>query len=269
MATPTPTPTYEILALRYATMQERTQAECVMFPDDHAAPMPIDFFVFAIRGNGKTIMVDTGFDKASADRRGRALLRSPELMLADAGIDCGTVETVVLTHMHWDHAGGMNFFPKARFHLQDKEMEFCTGRCMCEPVLRRPFDGEHVVNAVRALFADRVQFHDGSGDEIAPGISLHLIPGHSKGIMAVRVPTARGWVVLAGDVSHYWKNIRERNPFPVVVNVEQMLAGYKTLESLADGPDHVIPGHDPLILKKFPRLNGNPEIVRIDQPPIA
>jgi glyoxylase-like metal-dependent hydrolase (beta-lactamase superfamily II) len=136
-------------------------------------------------------------------------------------------------------------------------------------VLRRPFDGEHVVNAVRAIFADRVTFHDGSGDEIAPGISLHLIPGHSKGIMAVRVPTNRGWVVLAGDTSHYWKNIRERNPFPVVVNVEQMLAGYKTLESLADGPDHVIPGHDPLILKKFPRLNGNPEIVCIDQAPIA
>ncbi|MSP30677.1 MAG: N-acyl homoserine lactonase family protein, partial [Acetobacteraceae bacterium] len=56
------TPTYEILALRYATIQDRTQAECLLFPDDHAAPMPIDFFVFAIRGGGKTIMVDTGFD---------------------------------------------------------------------------------------------------------------------------------------------------------------------------------------------------------------
>ena len=266
-------PTYEILALRYATVQERTQAECLLFPDDHAAPMPIDFFVFAIRGakelGGKTIMVDTGFDKASADRRGRSLIRSPELVLADAGVDCGAVENVVLTHMHWDHAGGMKFFPNAKFHLQDKEMEYCTGRCMCENVLRRPFDAEHVVDAVRALYTDRVIFHAGSGDEVAPGVTLHWIGGHSKGIMAVRVPTARGWVVLAGDTSHYWANIRGRNPFPIVVNVEEMLTGYKTLESLADGPDHIIPGHDPLILKKFPRLNGNPEIVRIDQAPIA
>lgn len=263
------TPTYEILALRYATIQERTQAECLLFPDDHAAPMPIDFFVFAIRGGGKTIMVDTGFDKESADRRGRSMLKSPDLVLADAGIDCGKVEQVVLTHMHWDHAGGMNFFPNAKFHLQDKEMEYCTSRCMCEGVLRRPFDAEHVVNAVRALYADRIEFHDGSGDEIAPGVSLHLLPGHSKGIMAVRVPTKRGWVMLAGDTSHYWANIRGRNPFPIVVNVEQMLASYKVIESLADGPDHVIPGHDPLILKKFPQLNGNPEIVCLHEQPIA
>jgi glyoxylase-like metal-dependent hydrolase (beta-lactamase superfamily II) len=262
-------PTYEVLALRYARVEERVQAECLLFPDDHMAPMPIDFFVFAIRGNGRTIVVDTGFDKESADRRGRKLMRSPELMLADAGIDAGNVADVVLTHMHWDHAGGMKFFPKAKFHLQDKEMAYCTSRCMCEPILRRPFDGEHVVDAVRAIFADRVVFHDGSGDEIAPGVTLHWIGGHSKGIMCVRVPTARGSVVLAGDTTHYWANIRGRNPFPIVVNVEEMLAGYTTLESLADGPDHIIPGHDPLILKKFAPLNGNPEIVRLDLPPIG
>jgi hypothetical protein len=66
-----------------------------------------------------------------------------------------------------------------------------------------------------------------------------------------------------------WGNIRQRNPFPVVVDVARMLKGYDIINSLADGPDHVIPGHDPLILKRFPMLNGNPEIVRVDLPPIA
>jgi hypothetical protein len=75
--------------------------------------------------------------------------------------------------------------------------------------------------------------------------------------------------MLAGDASHLWRNIRRRNPFPVVVNVERMLKGFDIINGLADGEDHVIPGHDPLILKRFPPLNGNPEIVRLDLPPIA
>ena len=62
---------------------------------------------------------------------------------------------MILTHMHWDHAGGMEYFPKAMFHLQESEMEYCTGRCMCQPFLRRPFDVDDVQSAIRALYADQ------------------------------------------------------------------------------------------------------------------
>ncbi len=259
-------PTYEILALRYGILAPRVQAQNLIMPDDHMAPEPLDFLVFAVRGNGRTIVFDTGFSAERAQRRGRELLCTPAQALANAGIDAATVPEVVLSHMHWDHAGGMEYFREAKFHLQEKEMEFCTGVCMCHPHLRRPFDVEDVVDAVRALYADRIRFHNGS-TEIAPGISLHMIGGHTKGIMCMRVPTARGSVVLAGDSTHLWANIRRRNPFPVVVDVEDMLNGYDTLESLADGPDHVIPGHDPLILQRFPALGGNKEIVQLHQAP--
>ena len=140
-------------------------------------------------------------------------------------------------------------------------MAYCTGPCMCQPFLRRPFDVDDVQSAVRALYADRLRFHDGTA-EIAPGITLHLIGGHSGGIQSIRVPTERGWVVLAGDASHLWGNIRKRMPFPVVVDVARMLKGFEILESLADGPDHIIPGHDPLILKRFPPVAGYPDTVR-------
>jgi glyoxylase-like metal-dependent hydrolase (beta-lactamase superfamily II) len=111
-------------------------------------------------------------------------------------------------------------------------------------------------------------FHDGTA-EIAPGISVHLIGGHTGGLQIIRVPTARGWVVLAGDATHYWANIRTRNPFPLVVDVARMLEGYKIAESLADGPDHIIPGHDPLVLTRFPRVPGQTDIVRLDLSPAA
>lgn len=260
-------PQYEIYALRYAHMAERTQGANFIFPDDHAALMPIDFYVWAIRGNGQTIVVDTGFDQAAAQRRGRTWLRSPMDALRGIGIEPATVPHVVLSHMHWDHAGNWSDFSAARFHLQEAEMSYCTGRCMCYEPLRRPFDADHVVQAVRHVFAERVTFHSGTA-EIAPGITLHLVGGHTGGQQILRVPTARGWVVVASDATHYWANIRTRNPFPLLHNLERMIDGWVTCEAFADGPDHIIPGHDPEVLRVFPAVPGQPDTVRVDLPPV-
>lgn len=262
------TPAYEVFALRYATLAARTQGENFIFPDDHAAPMPIDYFIWAIRGNGRTIVVDTGFSPQSGIARGRQFLHSPDAALKILGIEPAAVPDVVLSHLHWDHAGNWQMFPRATFHLQDTEMAYSTGRCMCHSVFRRAMELENVLDAVRNVFAGRVAFHDGT-DEIAPGITLHLIGGHSGGLQSVRVPTARGSVVLASDATHFWANIHQRNPFPLVVDVARMMEGFRILESLADSPDHIIPGHDPLVLKRFPALPGHPDIVRVDLPPIA
>ena len=260
-------PDYEILALRYATLQERTAASNFIFPDDHSSRMPIDYFLWAIRGHGRTIVVDTGFGPKVAQARGRAVLRTPVAALAAVGIDAAGVSDVVLTHLHYDHAGCLEDFPAATFHLQDAEMSFATGRCMCHQVLRAPMELDDVLDAVRHVYAGRVRFHDGTAT-LAPGISLHLVGGHSGGLQVVRVHTARGWVVLASDAAHYWANIRTRNPFPLVVDVFRMAEGWRTCEELADGPDHIIPGHDPLVLTTFPCVPGNAEAVRVDLPPV-
>jgi glyoxylase-like metal-dependent hydrolase (beta-lactamase superfamily II) len=263
---PTDLPHYEILALRYATMQDRTAAQNFLFPDDHATPMPIDYYVWAIRGEGRTIVVDTGFGPRSAAARGRTLMQTPNAALAAVGIDAATVSDVIITHLHYDHAGCLEDFPAAMFHLQDAEMSFATGRCMCHAALRAPMELEDVLQAVREVYAGRVRFHDGTAT-IAPGITTHLVGGHSGGLQIVRVHTDRGWVVLASDAAHFWANIRRRQPFPLVVDVFRMAEGWRICEELSDGPDHVIPGHDPLVLTRFPQVPGNPEAVRLDLPP--
>ena len=182
-------------------------------------------------------------------------------------MDAAEVNDVILTHLHYDHAGCLDAFPKARFHLQDAEIAFATGRCMCHQVLRAPMELEDVLDTVRQVYAGRVLFHDGSAT-LAPGISLHLVGGHSGGLQIVRVHTPRGWVVLASDATHFWENIRRRQPFPLVVDVHKMAEGWRVCEELADGPDHVIPGHDPLVLTRFPAEAGGIEAVRLDLAPI-
>ena len=187
-----PSPQYEVFALRYARMPEPLQREVLMFADDHAASMPLDFFVWAIRGNGRSILLDTGFDEASGKRRERErdLIRSPIAALAGIGIDAAAVKDIALSPCTWDHAGHWAEFPQATFHMQDAEMAYCTGRCMCHELLRRTYDVEQVTTAVRHVFMERVRFHQGTS-EIAPGVTLHLVGGHSGGMQIVRVPTAR------------------------------------------------------------------------------
>lgn len=262
------TPVYEVYALRYATHAARRQSENFIFTDFHDdVLMPLDFFMWAIKGNGQVIVVDTGFDAETARKRGRTYLQSPVEMLRDIGIDPVAVTDVVITHMHYDHCGNLMAFPNARFHIQDEEMAYCTGRCMGHAALRQPFEVKDVINAIRCLYEGRLKFHKG-GDKLAEGIFLHHVGGHTKGMQVVTVPTARGQIVLASDAAHYWRNIRERSPFPIVVDVEDMLEAHAVIESLADGPYHVIPGHDPRVLDVFPKLAGNSNIALLHAQPL-
>ena len=147
-------------------------------------------------------------------------------------------------------------------------MAYCTGRCMCHHALRHPFDLEDVTAMVGKIFAGRVTFHDGSS-EIAPNLTVHKVGGHSKGLQVVRVLTRRGWVVLGSDAAHFYANFEQNRPFPVLESVTDMLEGFDTMRRLASSPRHVIPGHDPLVVARYPAaLPGVRDIVRLDADPV-
>src|SRR5215510_2172956 len=110
--------TYEILAVKYAEHTARRRFESFIAADDHDAPHPIDYFVWVVRNRARTIVVDTGFDAAEASKRNRHVIRAPAQALAMVGVDAATVDDVIITHLHYDHAGTLEAFPKARFHLQ-------------------------------------------------------------------------------------------------------------------------------------------------------
>jgi glyoxylase-like metal-dependent hydrolase (beta-lactamase superfamily II) len=259
--------TYEILALKYAEFTQRKRFESFIAADDHDGPHPIDYFIWVIRNGHHTIVVDTGFDAAEGAKRGRKVDRAPAAALEEVGIAPGNVEQVVVTHLHYDHAGTLGSFPKARFHLQEAEMAYATGSCMCHNHLRYPFTVEHVCEMVKNVYSGRVEFHDGDA-EIAPGVTVHKVGGHSRGLQCVRVATATGPVVLASDASHFYENFEKGKVFPITIDIGDVLDGYKRLTALAGSAKRVVPGHDPLVLKRYPPLNARTEgiVHRLDVP---
>jgi glyoxylase-like metal-dependent hydrolase (beta-lactamase superfamily II) len=261
-------PAYELHAIRYAHL-ERTARHNFIDGDIHDGPMPLDYYVWAISGGGRHWVLDTGFDAAMAAKRGRQLLRPVGEGLRAIGIDPGAVRDVIISHMHYDHAGNHELFPAARFHLQAEEMAFCTGSAMCHALMRAPFDVADVQAMVGRVFGDRVVFHEGES-QLAPGLTLHRVGGHTRGLQVVRVHTRRGWVVLASDAAHFYANWRQRRPFPIVENITAYLEAFRRIEALADSPRHVIPGHDPLVLSRYPRaLPDVADIVRLDLDPVG
>lgn len=205
----------------------------------------------------RTILVDLGFDVEEGARRGRTIERPPRDGLTMLGVRAEAIADVIVTHLHYDHAGTLDHFPAARFHLREAELAYTTGRCTSYAELRRPYSVDHVCGMARRVFEGRVAFHDG---EIAPGVTLHRIGVHAKGIQCVRVATARGPVVLAADTAHYYENFLDYRTFLVVHDVEATLRGYDRLRVLADAVERIVPSHDPLVMERYPapapRLKG-------------
>jgi glyoxylase-like metal-dependent hydrolase (beta-lactamase superfamily II) len=259
--------THEVYAIRYAH-HERKASENYIGGDLHDGIEPLDYFVWAIKGADRAFVVDTGFDPAMAKKRGRTILRPVGEGLKAIGIDPDAVEHVIVTHLHYDHAGNYDLFPRARYHLQDVEMAFATGRHMCHAQMRVPFEEEDVVAMVRKVFAGRIEFHDGD-DELASGLTLHRIGGHSMGLQSVRVRTRRGHVVLASDAAHLYRHLDEGRVFPITYNVAEVIEGYRTLKRLASSAAHIVPGHDPKVLVRYPSARAETKdwIVRLDADP--
>ncbi|WP_454825228.1 N-acyl homoserine lactonase family protein [Paraburkholderia xenovorans] len=259
---------YKIFAIKYAS-HERRSGDNFIGGDSHDISMPLDYFVWAVVGESNTYLVDTGFDAEMAARRGRQITHPVEEGLRQIGIEAGDVEHVIITHMHYDHAGNPELFPRARYYLQDREMAYCTGRCMCHRALNHPFEVADVKAMVGRVFEGRAQFHDGDS-VIAPGLSVHRVGGHTDGLQVVRVNTQRGGVVLASDASHFYANIQQGRPYPIVHNVGDMLEGFAIVDRLADSADHIIPGHDPDVLERFPPHSEPTRgwIARLDLDPV-
>jgi len=265
----TDAPIYDLYAIRYA-MRDARRADHFVGGDPHDAPMPMDYFVWVAVGAARTVVIDAGFTEPVARARKRTFLRCPVEALGLIGVDPADVKDVILTHLHYDHVGNFDRFPNAEFHLQEPELHYAVGRYMRYAKLAHSFEVEDVVGIVRMNYARRVRLLNGPR-EIAPGITVHPAPGHSAGLQFVCVNTRRGRVVVASDVAHYYEHMETERVFTTVFHVGQLLEGYELLREAAPSPAHIVPGHDPLVMRRYPAPRPELEgiVVRLDVAPHA
>lgn len=262
-------PTYEVFAIKYAE-RENWRRNAFQGGDAHDGPLAMNYFVWVVRNSERTVVVDLGMTAEIAARRKRNYLLNPRDGLQRLGMRTDDVKDVIVTHLHYDHVGTYADYPHATFHVQDDEVNYATGRYMQFPRFKHGYEVDDVVGIIRLVYQNRVAFHNGTED-IVPGISVHRIGGHTMGMQCVRVFTKRGWMVLASDCSHYYENFEMGRPYSSLVNVGEQAIGFQTMRKLAESTQHIIPGHDPLVMKRYaapaPEFEG--VIVQLDVAPRA
>ena len=261
------TPDYEIYGLRYGREDFRPESEMYLDGNPAVQAPGLDFYFWVIRGGGRVWVVDCGYAVPVGDRLGHDTLYDPADGLRRLGIDPATVSDVVVTHCHYDHVGNLDAFPQAMFHIQDREMLTVTGRDVTHPALKM-YGKRNTLALVGLNYDGRMRFHDGDG-ELAPGLSQILIGGHSRGQIALEVATRRGPVIVASDAVHLYDEMERVRPFRVFYDLKEMLEGYRTLGARMLSRDHLIPGHDPELVRRFPAAGPEfeGEVVRFDLEP--
>ena len=256
---------FEIFAIRYAR-SKRSRSQCFIGDNTNNELMEMAYYIWLIRNSDISIVVDTGFDATVAKERKREFLIEPDEALRQLGTDPKSVSDVILTHLHYDHAGNHHLFKNARFHIQEAEMAYATGPSMRFKHLRVGYGPEDIKCNIDRLFNDRLIFHDGAS-EVRPGVKLTLIGGHCKGLQVVTVETQRGPIILASDAVVFFESLKKGWPFPATYHSAQELVGYEKILSMAGSLNNIIPGHDIEVMELYPEVIKG-IAWRLDQVPI-
>ena len=253
-----PAPEYEIYALKYAGPFPRKLA-MVLWNEGWDQDIEVNYYIWAIKGeNGETIVVDAGCGTTLAAQRKLKNYVNPVEVLTRIGGDATNVTKVILTHMHFDHMGGMEMFPqafpKATFYVQKKEYDFWVKHPYAK---RPPFSRLADPVAIRATAelegTDRLVLVCGD-QKIMPGIEVLFAPGHTIGLQTVPVNTAQGTAIVASDCVHYHRAFLENNTSILITDLIAWIESYDKLRAKASSVDLVFPGHDMAMATHYPKV---------------
>ncbi len=202
------------------------------------------------RRPGQTLVLDSGYLDAQI---GAAIGVTDWTDVADrlreVGVAPEDVDLVSLGHLHWDHAGGTSRFPKAKFVMQRRELEFAAVDVPGNPFVTAGFRIEEVVDALRLKWDGRLELVDGDAERWQDGIDLYLTPGHTAGTMTVCLATVKGRVCYSSDAVYLYRNLAENLPLGLAVSPTEMFESYAKIRRILRG-GRLIPGHDGEIFEK-------------------
>jgi glyoxylase-like metal-dependent hydrolase (beta-lactamase superfamily II) len=250
---------YEVVIVKYGT---RSTVKSDVFLNHHIyaepdLPQDMDYFFWVVRNRARTVVVDTGFSAAGGAARNRTSLVDPIEALGLLGLPAERVETVLVTHAHYDHIGNLDRLPAAGIVLSAAEYAFWTSPMHARAQFHHSIEDAELRALAAAEQAGRItQFSDRY--QVAPGIELIEVGGHTPGQSVVLVQTADGPVLLASDAVHFYEEYTDDKPFAYVANLVDMYAGFDRIRALMDSGQvrHLVSGHDPETLGRFNPLDG-------------
>ena len=250
-----PKPRYEIYAVRYATLPDFPIAELVSGADP-ARKLDIAMMVWLVRGNGHNILVDSGFyhERFFKDWKVKDFVK-PSDALGPIGLRPEDVTDIVITHMHWDHADGIDLFPNARVWIQKDELEYYAGEAWQSKDASDGIDADDVLTVVRLNTRGKVGLVHGDAQEILPGITCYTGGRHTYASQYVGVNTGAGTVVLASDNMYLYENLQKHVPIAATLDAASNLRAQDRMRQLAATLELIIPGHDPAVMSKFPHTD--------------
>lgn len=235
--------TYQIYALCQGQRECDSSVLLYLADTGHWTHMPYFFWILVPEARGSPILVDTGFLEGGYKARYSLFedYRRPRDLLAPFGVEPAKVKTVILSHLHWDHFSACRLYPAAEFYLQKKELDFWRG-----PAGKHHFLTHFLGDMEDADWLEKEgRLHLVEGEaEIADGVSVHLVGGHTPGLQVVRVRTAEGWAVLAVDAAYVFRSFESLIPPGIIIRVDEALDALDTIKELADSPRLIFPGHD-------------------------
>jgi len=256
-------PNYEVYAIRYGTIPDFSLASLVA-GGDRTKRLDIPVMVWLLKGSdGRIVLVDSGFfrDNLVAQWKVRDFVR-PTDAVAGLGIKPEQVTDIVLTHMHWDHAGGTTLFPKARVWIQKAEYTYYTGDAWQSPRTHGGIEPEDVLAVVRLNVEGRLRLIDGDGQRPLPGIACYTGGRHTYASQYLVVNSKSGRTVVASDNMYLYENLDKHAPIAGALDFASNLAAQDRMRTQASDLKLIIPGHDPAVFTRFPTVA--PGIVRID-----
>ncbi len=255
-------PQYQVYAIRYATIPDFRVAGLVKGADP-ARQLDIAMMVWLIQGNGRNILVDSGFYREQFFRQWKVNdFVKPSESVAQLGLKPEDITDVIITHMHWDHADGMDLFPKARIWLQKDEYAYYTGEAWQQKGTHGGIDPEDVLAVVKLNLEGRVGLVNGDAQEIIPGLTCYIGGKHTFQSQYVGVSTNAGTVVLASDNMYLYENLEKHLPIAQTLDADSNLRAQDRMRQLAANPRLIIPGHDPAVFERFAKVSDR--VVKIE-----
>lgn len=247
-----PDASYELYAVRFGIIPA-FQVSGLVAGADPSRRLDIPVMVWLLKGsNGRNVLVDSGFFRQNLVERWKVKdFRRPSDAVMSAGVRAEEVTDIVISHAHWDHAGGIELFPKATVWIQREEYAYYTGEAWHARNTHGGIDADDMLALVRANTEGRVKFVEGDDQEIIPGIRCYTGGRHTRASQYVSVKTAGGTAVFTSDNVYLYENLEKRAPIAQTLDAASNLKAQERIRSLASRPALIVPGHDPAIFERF------------------